>query len=198
MKICMKIRDRSLLKRKALDEDPAVLERVAAILADVRARGDAALRDLTARFDGVTLDEFRVPASHVKHARTRLSPEVLDSLHRAAGRLEKYHRKQPLTAWVTQELGGTLGQLVTPLGRVGCYVPGGTAPLPSTVLHTVTLARVAGVKDIVVATPPNPAFPETGFVNPDERLTDLAVVPREKPHTGAAAREQPRDSPVIE
>jgi len=162
----MKIRDRSLLRRKAIDEDPVYLERVTAILADVRARGDAALRDLTARFDGVTLDDFRVPASRVKHARARLSPEVLDSLHLAADRLERYHRKQPLTAWVTQELGGTLGQLVTPLDRVGCYVPGGTAPLPSTVLHTVTLARVAGVKEIVVATPPNPAFPETAFVNP--------------------------------
>jgi len=162
----MKIRDRSLLKRKAIDEDPVYLERVTAILADVRARGDAALRDLTARFDGVTLDDFRVPASRVKHARARLSPEVLDSLHLAADRLEKFHRKQPLTAWVTQELGGTLGQLVTPLDRVGCYVPGGTAPLPSTVLHTVTLARVAGVKEIVVATPPNPTFPETGFVSP--------------------------------
>jgi histidinol dehydrogenase len=162
----MKIRDRSLLKRKAIGEDAIYLERVTAVLADVRARGDAALRDLTAHFDGVTLDSFRVPASRVKHARARLSPEVLDSLHLAAGRLEKFHRKQPLTSWVTQELGGTLGQLVTPLDRVGCYVPGGTAPLPSTVLHTVTLARVAGVKEIVVATPPNPTFPETGFVNP--------------------------------
>jgi histidinol dehydrogenase len=63
-------------------------------------------------------------------------------------------------------LGGVLGQRVAPLRRVGCYVPGGTAPLPSSVLHTAVLARVAGVPEVVIATPPNPAFAGTGYVNP--------------------------------
>ena len=67
---------------------------------------------------------------------------------------------------MTRELGGLTGQMVTPLDRVGCYVPGGTAPLPSTLLHTVVLARVAGVPEIIVATPPNPDFPDTGYVDP--------------------------------
>jgi histidinol dehydrogenase len=67
---------------------------------------------------------------------------------------------------MTTDLGGVLGQQISPLSRVGVYVPGGTAPLPSTVLHTVTLARVAGVPEIIVATPPNPAFAESGYIHP--------------------------------
>ena len=160
----MKLRDRSFLKRQEFFDDPVYLDRVSAILADVRARGDAALRELTARFDRVTLESFHV--SNVRAAYPSVSPEIVESLRLAADRLEKFHRQQPLTSWFTQELGGVLGQIVTPLQRVGCYVPGGTAPLPSSVLHTVILARVAGVEEIVIVTPPNPAFSETEFVNP--------------------------------
>jgi len=151
----MKICDRSLLKRKPIDEDRTALDRVSGILADVRARGDAALRDYSVKFDRVTLESFLVP--DIKSAYAHVAPEEVEALHLAAERLEKFHRKQPLTSWITQELGGTLGQLVIPLDRVGCYVPGGTAPLPSTLLHTVIPAKVAGVRQIVVATPPNPA-----------------------------------------
>jgi histidinol dehydrogenase len=95
-----------------------------------------------------------------------VEPDVLDALRSAAGRVEAYHRRQPLNSWMTSELGGILGQMVIPLDRVGCYVPGGTAPLPSSVLHTVILARVAGVREIVVATPPNPVYADSSFVNP--------------------------------
>src|SRR6185436_13355029 len=151
----MKICDRSLLKRKPIDEDRTALDRVSGILADVRARGDAALREYSAQFDRVTLDRFLVP--DIKSAYAQVTPEEIEALRLAAERLEKFHRKQPLTSWLTQELGGTLGQLVTPLDRVGCYVPGGTAPLPSTLLHTVIPAKVAGVREVIVATPPNPA-----------------------------------------
>jgi histidinol dehydrogenase len=160
----MKLRDRSLLQRKRIDDDPLYRERVTAILAEVRTRGDAALREFTARFDHLTLEDFFVP--NVDSALAHVAADVLASLRLAASRLERFHRRQPLTSWLTQDLGGVLGQIVTPLDRVGCYVPGGTAPLPSTVLHTVTLAQVAGVREIVVATPPHPAFSETGFVNP--------------------------------
>jgi histidinol dehydrogenase len=160
----MKICDRTLLRRVPLDADPRYAAPVAEIVAEVRARGDVALREYTARFDRVTPESFGVAAP--ERALDHVAPEVLAALRAAAGRLEQFHRRQPLTSWMTSDLGGLLGQMVSPLARVGCYVPGGTAPLPSSVLHTVTLARVAGVPEIVVATPPNPAFPDTGWVNP--------------------------------
>ncbi len=160
----MKLCDRSLLRRRPIDSDPRYLEPVLAVLAAVREQGDAAVRAYTQRFDHVALESFAVPDPAA--ALGRVAPEVLASLRAAAARLEQFHRRQPVNSWLTHELGGLMGQIVTPLSRVGCYVPGGTAPLPSTVLHTVVLARVAGVPEIVVATPPNPAYAETDFVNP--------------------------------
>lgn len=160
----MKLCDRSLLKRNPIDADPQFLEPVLAVLAAVRVDGDAAVRAYTERFDRVKLDTFAV--TNPVAALERVAPEVVEALRAAAARLEQFHRRQPVNTWLTHELGGLVGQMVTPLSRVGCYVPGGTAPLPSTVLHTVVLAKVAGVQDIVVATPPNPAFAETEYVNP--------------------------------
>jgi histidinol dehydrogenase len=148
----MQFHDRDWLKRRPVIEDPTALERVAAILAEVRARGDAALREYTALYDHVALQELRV--SDYKAAYDHVPPKTVAALRLAAGRVEKFHRKQPLTSWITHELGGTLGQVVTPLDRVGVYVPGGTAPLPSSLLHAVIPARVAGVREVIVATPP--------------------------------------------
>jgi histidinol dehydrogenase len=151
----MKICDRSLLRRRPLDEDLAHLQRVAGILAEVRARGDAALRDYTSQFDHVSVDQFRI--SDLKAAYAEVPPETVTALRQAASRVEQFHRRQPLTSWFTHDLGGTLGQVVSPLDRVGVYVPGGTAPLPSSLLHCAIPARVAGVRQVVVATPPRPA-----------------------------------------
>jgi histidinol dehydrogenase len=162
----MKICDRTLLQRRRVWDEDRHLQPVSAILAEVRAGGDSALRALTARFDHVTLDRFPVDGPTLLAARARLAPDVLESLHLAAERIEAFHRRQPIASWSTDQVGGRLGQRVTPLRRVGCYVPGGTAPLPSTVLHTVIPARVASVREIVIATPPNPAHAETGYVNP--------------------------------
>jgi histidinol dehydrogenase len=148
----VQIRDRAWLKRKTVFEDPNALTHVSAILAEVRTRGDAALREYTARFDHVDLQELRV--TDFKAAYHLVPAETVAALRLAAERLEKFHRKQPLTSWITYELGGTLGQVVTPLDRVGVYVPGGTAPLPSSLLHAVIPARVAGVREVIVATPP--------------------------------------------
>jgi histidinol dehydrogenase len=162
----MKVCDRSLLKRKPILENDRHLRAVTEILAEVRARGDSAVRALTARFDHVTVDGFPVAEAAFAAARAHVAPETLEALRLASRRLESFHRQQPVHSWFTSALGGVLGQRVVPLRRVGCYVPGGTAPLPSTVLHTVTLARVAGVREIVVVTPPNPAYAATGYVNP--------------------------------
>lgn len=160
----MKICDRALLRRRPIDDDAALLGAVREIVAAVRARGDLALRDYTDRFDHVTLDSWPHPNPAV--GLPLVSPDVAAALRASADRLEQFHRRQPLTSWMTNDLGGVLGQRFSPLRRVGVYVPGGTAPLPSTVLHTVTLARVAGVPEIIVATPPNPAYAESGYVHP--------------------------------
>lgn len=131
---------------------------VARILKDVRANGDSALRSWTRRLDSVDIRPAPVPKTAIRSALESVTPEQRQALEKAAGRIEAFHRKQPLASWFTNELGGTLGQIIRPLQRVGLYVPGGTAPLPSSVLMSAIPARVAGVKEVVVVTPPNPSF----------------------------------------
>jgi histidinol dehydrogenase len=163
---------KSILKRIPPDETavpPIVLDRIAAIfgekisaeeavrriLRDVRSRGDAALREWSAKLDGFPADApIRVPAEALSAALEALDPETREALEIAAERIREFHRRQPLSSWFTNDLGGTLGQFIRPIQRVGLYVPGGTAPLPSSVLMSAIPAQVAGVKDIVVVTPP--------------------------------------------
>jgi histidinol dehydrogenase len=129
-------------------------EATARILADVRERGDEALRRWTARLDGLSIEDFEVPAGAWEAAYASLPSDLAAALELAARRIRGFHARQPLPAWETGEMGGTLGQRVTPLRRVGIYVPGGTAPLPSSLLMTAIPARVAGVDQVVVCTPP--------------------------------------------
>ncbi len=124
------------------------------ILEDVRLHRDQALRRWTERLDQVSLQEFRVPDSVIQQAVQNLPQKTLQALREAARRIEDFHRHQPLHTWLIQGKEGTLGQLIRPLTRVGVYVPGGSAPLPSTVLMTAIPARVAGVAEIVMVTPP--------------------------------------------
>lgn len=131
---------------------------VTRILKDVRTRGDAALQDWTQRLDSLNLKPAPVSTALIQSALDSISPAQRDALEKAAARVEAFHKKQPLTSWFTNELGGTVGQIIRPIQRVGLYVPGGTAPLPSTVLMSAIPARVAGVKEIVVITPPNRDF----------------------------------------
>jgi histidinol dehydrogenase len=140
--------------RRIFGRDLTPAEAVAEILADVRDRGDAALHDWTRRIDGVNLDRFAIDRDEIAAAADRLPRELINSLRFAADRIRRFHTHQPLPSWTTNELGGTLGQQMTPLDRVGVYVPGGTAPLPSTLLMSAIPAQVAGVKDVVVVTPP--------------------------------------------
>ena len=130
-------------------------EAVSRILKDVRMNGDAALQSWTQRLDSFDLPPAPVSKDLIQAALDSISAAQRDALGKAASRIETFHRKQPLTSWFTNELGGTLGQIIRPIQRVGLYIPGGTAPLPSTVLMSVIPARVAGVKEIVVVTPPN-------------------------------------------
>ncbi len=131
---------------------------VSKILKDVRMEGDSALQKWTLTLDALDLMPAPVSKDLIQSALDSISTAQRTALEKAAVRIESFHRHQPLTSWFTNELGGTLGQIIRPLQRVGLYVPGGTAPLPSTVLMSAVPARVAGVKEIVVVTPPNRSF----------------------------------------
>ncbi len=129
----------------------SVTESVTRILQDVRTQGDEALRKYTRALDGVDLDVIRVPEEELAAAWNNLSPSLAGALELAARRIEDFHRPTMRQSWL--DLPSGLGELVVPLERVGIYVPGGTAAYPSTVLMTAIPARVAGVKDIVLASP---------------------------------------------
>ncbi len=133
-------------------------EAVTRILKDVRMNGDSALQNWTNRLDSLDLKPAPVSKALIQSALDSIPSAQRDALEKAVVRIESFHRHQPLTSWFTNELGGTLGQIIRPLERVGLYVPGGTAPLPSTVLMSAIPARVAGVKEIIVVTPPNQSF----------------------------------------
>lgn len=132
------------------------LEAVAAILAEVRSGGDAALRELTRRFDGVDIDELRVPAEEIRGSLGVIRPELRRALEVAADNVAAYHRIQVHPDGEHRRDGLRVRELRRPVRRAGCYVPGGRAPLASTVVMTAVPARVAGVAQVVVASPPGP------------------------------------------
>ena len=142
-------------------QDEAVDEAVAAILADVRTRGDAAVLEYTRRFDRVSaqsLAELELSREVLESALASLPEAQRAALETAAQRIRAYHRRQPLQSWQYEEtegaLAGTLlGQKVTPLGRVGLYVPGGKAAYPSSVLMNAIPAKVAGVGELIMVVP---------------------------------------------
>ena len=138
-------------------------EAVHQILKDIRSEGDDALRRWSAALDGLDTSEFRVSLEEIRMAKNMISEEERQALWLSAERIRRFYSQQPLASWSFQEGEGSLGQLVRPIQRVGIYVPGGTAPLPSSVLMTAVPAQVAGVKEIVLAVPPEK---ETGKIAP--------------------------------
>ncbi|HMM54110.1 MAG TPA: histidinol dehydrogenase [Candidatus Desulfobacillus sp.] len=138
-------------------QDEGVERTVAEILADVRARGDAAVLDYTRRFDRLearSLAELELPKSELAAALAGLPADSRAALEQAAGRITAYHRRQLAASWEYREEDGTrLGQKVTPLDRVGLYVPGGKAAYPSSVLMNALPARVAGVGELIMVVP---------------------------------------------
>jgi len=138
-------------------QDPAVDAAVAAILEDVKARGDAALLDYTLRFDGVraaSAPALEIKRSDMQRALAALPAAQREALEQAAARVHSYHERQLASSWSYTDADGTrLGQQVTALERVGIYVPGGKAAYPSSVLMNALPARVAGVGEIVMAVP---------------------------------------------
>src|SRR6478609_2090391 len=139
---------------RVFGEDLTAEQVVDRILRDVRNHGDEAVRRYTVAFDGAAPDHFEVPKSEWETALASISCELLDALQTAAGRIQSFHEKQLRTSWIDYSPGGALGQIVRPLERVGVYTPGGTALYPSTLLMTAIPARVAGVNEIIVCSPP--------------------------------------------
>ena len=138
-------------------QDPQIDTAVAAILADVKQRGDAALLDYTKRFDGVTAGsaaELEIGRADLQRALDGLPVTQRAALETAAARVRAYHERQLAQSWsYTEEDGTRLGQQVTPLERVGIYVPGGKAAYPSSVLMNALPAKVAGVDEIIMVVP---------------------------------------------
>ncbi len=124
------------------------------IVKDVRLRGDTALQEWTERLDGRQMTQFEIPQSRRQEALATLDETLLQALRVASSELEAFHRRQVRNSWVDFNVEGARGQMVVPLQRVGVYVPGGAAPLPSSLLHATIPALVAGVDEIIVCSPP--------------------------------------------
>ncbi|PIO82178.1 histidinol dehydrogenase [Loigolactobacillus backii] len=136
---------------------PDVEASVAGILADIRQDGDAALRKYEKQFDQVDLTDFKVPQSVIDDAYDNCDPKLLAALKLAQRNITAYHKKEITYGFVDAEQKGVVrGQKVLPLAAVGLYVPGGTAAYPSTILMSAIPAKLAGVKQIVMVTPPQP------------------------------------------
>lgn len=138
-------------------QDPQVDVTVAAILADVKSRGDVAVLEYTARFDGVTarsLTELEIPRAELQAALARIPAARRTALETAAGRVRDYHERQRVESWGYIDADGNeLGQQITALDRAGLYVPGGKAAYPSSVIMNAVPAKVAGVAEVIMVVP---------------------------------------------
>jgi len=142
---------------------PAIATSVAEIIANVINRGDAALREYTEKFDRCNLETFEIPNSVIDDAINEIGVEFTGVMQRAAKNIEEFHRHQVQRGFeITPRDGIILGQKVTPLQRVGLYIPGGTAAYPSSVLMNCIPAKLAGVEEVIIVTPPT----KNGKVNP--------------------------------
>lgn len=164
---------KDLLKRKPIYQDsysPLTIARTEAvfgagmmphqavmqIIKSIDEDGDAAVQKWNATLDCFDAPNFKIAKTDLKSAWERIPDRLQEVLQKSSERIRDFHERQPITSWLTGEMGGEIGQRFTAIERVGVYVPGGTAPLPSSMLMSVIPAQVAGVKDVVVCTPPNP------------------------------------------
>ncbi|MCW4455099.1 histidinol dehydrogenase [Flavobacterium sp. MXW15] len=130
-------------------------ESVARLIDDVRRRGDAALRDITARFDGIELASFEVDEAEFAAAEAAVPAGLRAAMEQAAARIERFHRAGMTQGYAVETAPGVVCEkVVRPIGRVGLYVPAGSAPLPSTALMLGVPSRLAGCREVVLCTPP--------------------------------------------
>ena len=149
------------------EPDQSIVETVSQILKDIRSRGDAALLEYTNRFDrrSATIESLEISQQELDSALERIPEDLRSSLQHAAKRVRDFHEKQKQTTWIYEDdEGNVLGQKITPLDRVGVYVPGGKAAYPSSVLMNVIPAHVAGVEEIIMVVP-----------TPDDERNDLVL-----------------------
>jgi histidinol dehydrogenase len=142
--------------REVFGRDLAPGEVVARIIADVRSDGDTAIRRYTEAIDGRLDAAPGVSPSELDAAVAAVGPAVVAGLEAAADQIRRFHERARRNSWIAHEGDGALGQIIRPLRRVGIYAPGGRAPYPSSVLMAVVPARVAGVREVVMASPPGP------------------------------------------
>lgn len=147
--------DIAQFKTPEIERDNKVEQLVDEIISDVRNRGDQALIAYAAKFDRAQLEQVIVPKEQIEDAVARCDPKYLSMLRRAKQNIEAFHRRQIRQSFVIADQPGiVLGQRVIPLARVGLYVPGGTASYPSSVLMNAVPAKLAGVEELIIATPP--------------------------------------------
>jgi len=140
-----------------------VEDTVAEIIRNVRERGDAALFEYTEKFDKASLSSLKVSAEEIDEAFSLVEPEFIEIIKKAAANIRKFHEKQKRNSFIINDTDGVIiGQKVIPVDRAGLYVPGGTAAYPSTVLMDSIPAKIAGVGEVVMVTPPQ----KNGKVNP--------------------------------
>ncbi len=154
----------SKLKGRTKSQDgSSIINTVSDIIDNVKKSGDSALREYSKKFDKADIDSIRVSEAEITAAYNLVDKSLLETIKKSKQNIWSFHEKQLQNSWISQEENGTiLGQLVRPIEKVGIYVPGGTAPLISSVLMTAVPAKVAGVSDIIMCTPPA----EDGSVNP--------------------------------
>lgn len=145
----------AILDKPLLQENPAVESAVRGILADVQTRGDEAVLEYTRRFDWPDADWVEVSREALERGHAQVSKSLLSAIRKSKRNIERFHRKQLRESWFDEsQPGKLLGQVIRPVGRVGALVPGFLAPLPSSLLMTVVPAKVAGVEEVFVCTPP--------------------------------------------
>jgi histidinol dehydrogenase len=136
---------------------------VARILKEIRLDGDQALFKWANILDGQQSKNFRVPLIEIDESISLITAEQKQALELSINRVRAFYERQPLTSWISNDLGGMLGQMIRPINRVGLYIPAGTAPLPSSVIMSAVPAQVAGVPQIVLVAPPQR---DTGKISP--------------------------------
>lgn len=152
------------MRARSGEIDASVTKTVQEIIDDVRRRGDDAVKNYTLKFDGVDIAQFELSSEDIDKAYNEVPEKIRESLKRAAANIRDFHERQKQQSWITtKENGVMLGQRIRGLARVGIYVPGGRAAYPSSVLMNAIPAKVAGVREIIMVTPPS----KDGKVNPN-------------------------------
>ena len=146
---------RAALQRPVQQVAAATRDAVAGLLEQVRERGDAALREITERFDGVALDTFEVGQDEFARAEAQVEPALKDAMREAAARITAFHRAGMAQPYAVETAAGVVCErVIRPIRRVGLYVPAGSAPLPSTALMLGIPAQLAGCSEVLMCTPP--------------------------------------------